>query len=221
MFKLLFCLEVKLNFSSSFLPSSWSHTHISVGFITEMDRFIQRSKPNKTRVQPATRSPLPKLEQRSQKPPRKRARLAEVRDSDEEDGDSSPAISNGEEEDFLASERHTLGESSPASEADESDLTRPKHQTAFEDSLPTVATDKEAIEEYEAMRASQTSRDETENTSSRIDTRHWVRGKSSIYVDAFNLALDTVLEDESHLFDVEERSVFEQWRGLSYEAQYL
>jgi Fanconi-associated nuclease 1 len=187
-----------------------------------MDRFIQRSKPNKTRVQPATGSLVPKLEQRLDEPPRKRVRLAEVQDSDDEDGDSSLAISNGEEDEFPSHHRgHTLGESPPASEVEESDLPRPKHQTAFENSLPAVATDKEAIEEYEAMRASQASQDEADNASSRIDTRQWVRGKSSIYVDAFNLALDTVLEDESHLFDAEERCVFEQWRGLSYEAQYL
>ena len=145
-----------------------------------------------------------------------------VQDSDDEDEDSSStAISNGEEENLSASKGHTLDESPPASEADESDLPGSKHQTAFENSLPAVATDKEAIEEYEAMRASQASQDDIENASSRADTRQRVRWKSSIYVDAFNLALDTVLEDESHLFDVEERCVFEQWRGLSYEAQYL
>lgn len=40
-------------------------------------------------------------------------------------------------------------------------------------------------------------------------------------MDAFNLALDTVLEDEAHLFDSKEMVVFEQWRTLDYEAQYL
>ncbi|KAL2756801.1 hypothetical protein ACRALDRAFT_1075618 [Sodiomyces alcalophilus JCM 7366] len=49
----------------------------------------------------------------------------------------------------------------------------------------------------------------------------WVRGRSSIYVDAFNHALDTVLEDESHLFDAKEHVVFDQWRQLDYESQYL
>ncbi|KAK3298844.1 VRR-NUC domain-containing protein [Chaetomium fimeti] len=187
-----------------------------------MDRFIQRSKPNKILVQPATRPLIPELEQRPYEPPRKRARLAEVKSSDDEDGDSSPAISNGEEEDLLAFRGHTSGESPPASEVDQSDSAGPKHETAFESSLPTVAIDNEAIEEYETMQASQASQDKTEeNASSGTDTRQWIRGKSSIYVDAFNLALDTVLEDESHLFDVGEKCVFEQWRGLSYEAQYL
>jgi Fanconi-associated nuclease 1 len=44
---------------------------------------------------------------------------------------------------------------------------------------------------------------------------------SSVYVDAFNLALDTMLEDEAHLFSWRERGVFACWRGLEYEAQHL
>ena len=40
-------------------------------------------------------------------------------------------------------------------------------------------------------------------------------------MDAFNLALETVLEDESHLFNEAELAVFAFWRELSYEAQYL
>jgi Fanconi-associated nuclease 1 len=56
---------------------------------------------------------------------------------------------------------------------------------------------------------------------SRIQQRSWTKEKSSIYVDAFNLALDAVLEDEGHLFDEKEMEVFSQWRSLEYEAQYL
>jgi Fanconi-associated nuclease 1 len=52
-------------------------------------------------------------------------------------------------------------------------------------------------------------------------SRRWIKGQSSIYVDAFNLALDTVLEDESHLFDERERRVFDEWKGLDYQSQYL
>jgi Fanconi-associated nuclease 1 len=55
----------------------------------------------------------------------------------------------------------------------------------------------------------------------RLSNRTWTKGKSSIYVDAFNLALETVLEDERHLFDEKEIEVFKQWRELEYEAQYL
>ncbi len=94
------------------------------------------------------------------------------------------------------------------------------HDLAFESSLPPVRTDEAAVEEYEVMRASQASEPD-ETTASRLDSRKWVRGKSSIYVDAFNLALDTVLEDEAHLFDQREGAVFREWRGLDYEAQYL
>ncbi|KAI5299999.1 hypothetical protein KEM56_002823 [Ascosphaera pollenicola] len=55
----------------------------------------------------------------------------------------------------------------------------------------------------------------------RIRQRYWTKGKSSIYVDAFNLALDDVLETESYLFDEQELAVFGHWKGLSYDAQYL
>lgn len=99
--------------------------------------------------------------------------------------------------------------------------------TAIESALPPVDTDARAIEEYEVMRASQLSSSDNDagdiasSPSGAVDRRKWVRGKSSIYVDAFNLALDTVLEDEAHLFDDRERQVFDQWRRLDYEAQYL
>ncbi|KAF2647274.1 hypothetical protein K491DRAFT_672284 [Lophiostoma macrostomum CBS 122681] len=93
------------------------------------------------------------------------------------------------------------------------------HQTDLESALPPVKTDAEAIEEYEAFKASQN--EDTEGAGERLKDRKWVRGKSSIYVDAFNLALDTVLDEESHLFDEAEKAVFEHWRHLSYEAQYL
>lgn len=96
------------------------------------------------------------------------------------------------------------------------------HVTELESALPPIKTDKEAIAEYEAMKAVEHTSDSPQaNTKDRLDSRKWVRGKSSIYVDAFNLALETVLEDEAHLFDEAEREVFEQWRSLDYEAQYL
>jgi len=55
----------------------------------------------------------------------------------------------------------------------------------------------------------------------RLDTGNWTKGRSSIYVDAFNLALETVLEDEAGLFDEMEIEVFNQWKALDYDAQYL
>jgi Fanconi-associated nuclease 1 len=90
--------------------------------------------------------------------------------------------------------------------------------TELESALPPVKTDKKAIEEYEAMRAAE---DVPEDLKARLSQRSWTKGKSSIYVDAFNLALETVLEDERHLFDEKEIEVFSQWKGLEYEAQYL
>ncbi|KAH7086813.1 hypothetical protein FB567DRAFT_51761 [Paraphoma chrysanthemicola] len=94
-----------------------------------------------------------------------------------------------------------------------------EHKTDLESALPPVKVDDEAIEAYEAFKASQ--EDATDAAGERLEKRAWVRGKSSLYVDAFNLALDTVLEDESHLFDEAETDVFRIWRELSYEVQYL
>jgi Fanconi-associated nuclease 1 len=94
-----------------------------------------------------------------------------------------------------------------------------EHKTDLESALPPVKVDDEAIEAYEAYKASQ--EDNAEVAGERLEKRAWIRGKSSLYVDAFNLALDTVLEDESHLFDEAETDVFRIWRELGYEAQYL
>lgn len=194
-----------------------------------MDRFIQRTRPrNEDRAQPPSTDSTPgqssgslKLNLEIAEPPRKRARLVEIGDS-EEDENSTPVSLGADEDEPAVLESRTSGESPLNQDVEESAAIQPKHQTAFESSLPAIATDKEAIEEYEAMRASQLSQeDNRENASSRLDSRKWIRGKSSIYVDAFNLALDTVLEDESHLFDDKEKCVFAQWRELSYEAQYL
>lgn len=91
--------------------------------------------------------------------------------------------------------------------------------TAIESSLPDIKLDQDAIEEYETFRASQG--DKPDDSTSRFVKREWVKGKSSLYVDAFNLALSTVLDDESHLFDENERTLFDSWANLSYEAQYL
>ena len=95
-----------------------------------------------------------------------------------------------------------------------SDDTHLHKTTDLETALPPISTDKEAIQAYETARLAETSESQT-------DQPKWIPGQRSIYVDAFNLALDTVLEDESHLFDDAEREVFEAWRNLDYEAQYL
>ncbi|QIW96204.1 hypothetical protein AMS68_001722 [Peltaster fructicola] len=89
-------------------------------------------------------------------------------------------------------------------------------KTDLEAALPPVLSDKQAIEAYEASRAAGEL-----DLHDRLDQSKWTKGKSSIYVDAFNLALETVLDDESHLFNAAEHAVFQAWRNLDYEAQYL
>ena len=92
----------------------------------------------------------------------------------------------------------------------------PSSQTELETALPAIKTDKDAIEEYEALQ-----NDTKTGLHVRLRDGVWQKGKSSIYVDAFNLALETVLDEESHLFDKGEMEIFTQWRGLSYESKYL
>ncbi|KAI5289450.1 hypothetical protein KEM52_000785, partial [Ascosphaera acerosa] len=55
----------------------------------------------------------------------------------------------------------------------------------------------------------------------RIARRFWRKGQSSIYVDAFDMTLDEVLESEQYLFDEPELALFDQWRTLSYGARFL
>jgi Fanconi-associated nuclease 1 len=103
--------------------------------------------------------------------------------------------------------------------SEEDGLKTQKYLTELESALPPLKTNKEAIEEYESHRFGV--ENAPEDLKTRLNSRTWTRGKSSIYVDAFNLALETVLEDEGHLFDEVEMEVFTQWRKLEYEAQYL
>jgi fanconi-associated nuclease 1 len=104
-------------------------------------------------------------------------------------------------------------------DSDEHTRLSDQRPTELESALAPVKTDKEAITEYELMRAA--GEIIPINLQARLDTRNWIKGRSSIYVDAFNLALETVLEDEAHLFDEVEIEVFNQWKALSYDAQYL
>ncbi|KAI5366455.1 putative tRNA endonuclease-like domain superfamily, VRR-NUC domain, fanconi-associated nuclease 1 [Septoria linicola] len=97
-------------------------------------------------------------------------------------------------------------------------IQEPKRKTDLESALPQIDTDEDAIEAYEASKAAEQAES---GLQERLEGRKWTRGKTSIYVDAFTLALETVLEEESHLFDEAEHVVFKQWRELSYEGQYL
>ncbi|KAL8334716.1 hypothetical protein RB598_009123 [Gaeumannomyces tritici] len=93
--------------------------------------------------------------------------------------------------------------------------------TPFESALPPpFEAGQDAVDTYET--ASGTEGALLEDTlSARLEARNWVKGRSSIYVDAFNLALETVLSDEACLFDAKETAVFDAWRALDYGSQYL
>jgi Fanconi-associated nuclease 1 len=146
--------------------------------------------------------------------PAKRLKSFESTDSEDSRGVSS-------DEDALTAlnaYRDEIPDSEDDDELEDDDEVTSKRPTELESALPPVKTDKEAIDEYEAMRAAEGM---PEDLKSRLNQRSWTKGKSSIYVDAFNLALETVLEDEGHLFDEKEMEVFNQWRELEYEAQYL
>jgi len=169
-----------------------------------MDRYIRRSKPHHEAGQsdPA--------EHRAPKKPR----LRNDQRGDEganESLDASLTSDSGDDEPTVLGVHVSAGEVShelPVTVA-----------TAFDSSLLTIATATDAIEEYEMLRASQAS--QNDEVSSKHDGNRWLKGRSSIYVDAFNLALDTVLDEESHLFDDKEKHVFEEWRSIGYEAQYM
>ncbi|OTA02380.1 hypothetical protein A9Z42_0027320 [Trichoderma parareesei] len=108
----------------------------------------------------------------------------------------------------------------PETLLDDRDQRRSKDRvTDFEIALPPTEANEEAIEEYEALKSSQNNAGE--ESAEAKPASLWVKGRSSIYVDAFNLALDTVLEEESSLFSSREREIFNQWRSLDYQAQYL
>ncbi|ODA78332.1 hypothetical protein RJ55_05713 [Drechmeria coniospora] len=95
--------------------------------------------------------------------------------------------------------------------------------TEVENVLPPTQTDDKAIAEYEmeSLKSSQKNAVGDEGAITDRKAPLWVKGRSSIYVDAFNLALDTVLEEEAHLFDDRETEVFRRWKQLNYETQYL
>ncbi|CCE34492.1 uncharacterized protein CPUR_08424 [Claviceps purpurea 20.1] len=143
--------------------------------------------------------------------PLKRRRQDETKDSDTETGHlQSPCEGENRAQKEAPRKVHLrVHEKGPASHG----------ATAVEDVLPPTQIDDSAIEEYEHKKAS---RLDTEGDDAAKKTKSlWIKGRSSIYVDAFNLALDTVLEEESVLFDEKEMEVFQQWKQLDYETQYL
>ncbi|KAK1777317.1 VRR-NUC domain-containing protein [Copromyces sp. CBS 386.78] len=196
-----------------------------------MDRFVKRTRPSQTaNTRPALAAGWTNTNKKPDTPPTKKRRIDQVRQKDEtEDDDDSSALKNGEDEDsFLSAHSRDsplVRDGKTASvDVEDGDATdnapAAHHHTALEDSLPEVKVDDDIIEEYENLKSSQVGDGEV-SAEARLKTRKWVRGQSSIYVDAFNLALDTVLQDEAHLFDEKKNCVFDNWRALSYEAQYL
>lgn len=196
-----------------------------------MDRFVKRTRPSQTSNSPlALTAGWTNTNKRPERPPTKKRRTDQIRQkSDAGDDDSSTALNSDQKEDlFLADQNRdsplVRDGKTGSGDAEDGDATETalavQHHTALEDSLPEVKIDNDVIEEYKKLKSSQAENGEV-SAETRLQTRKWIRGQSSIYVDAFNLALGTVLQDEAHLFEEKENCVLENWRALSYEAQYL
>ena len=171
-----------------------------------MDAFVRRLAKPPDRVETGERSKDGAVDSDKGDRPTKRLKMSE---DEQSEGGSSNQVS--EDEDLVPNSPPTcnggaLEEDGPTA-------------TPFESSMPETRTDSEAIHQYEEGRANDTA--STDDTRSGVEKRMWMTGRSSIYVDAFNLALDTVLEDEAHLFDQREQEVFNKWKSLTYESQYL
>ncbi|KAL2694245.1 hypothetical protein Neosp_000820 [[Neocosmospora] mangrovei] len=170
-----------------------------------MDAFVTRlPRPQSELSTPARPTPLNEPDQDR---PSKRAKR-EIPDSESDQSHHS-------QDEIIPRKKSTNKD--PAKDKDQ-DVDGPR-PTDFENAMAPTDGGTKAIEEYEAIKSSQASA-EDEDATEKAQPR-WVKGRSSIYSDAFNLALDTVLEEESHLFDDKENEVFRQWRALDYEAQYL
>ena len=148
--------------------------------------------------------------------PIKRARVEIIADSeaDSEEEDSSTWLDTDIKA-ISSVKREASGDD------EEEVITSQYRATEIENALPLTQEDEDAaIEEYNAAISSQQNVSSPQGTSEKTRPL-WLKGRSSIYVDAFNLALDTVLEDEAHLFNEPEMEVFRQWRDLDYQSQYL
>lgn len=175
-----------------------------------MDAFVKRLPKPQSEVKSSHAQPAP---EQADERPSKRVKKTEIKDSDD---DYSEESSFEDTQQVKGSDKPPLDDDDK--EQDAADNGR-KRLTDFESVLPPLEVDEKAIEEYEVMKSSQLSVDDDDATEKPEPV--WVKGRSSIYVDAFNLALDTVLDEESHLFDEREMEVFRQWKDLDYEAQYL
>lgn len=177
-----------------------------------MDAFVRRLPRGDAEVQSNER-PLQNAPATVERPT-KRLKRDEISNSESE---SEP---EPEEPIELVAKHEPIETTSEEALSDEKDQRRVKERvTDFENALPPTEASQEAIEEYETLKSSQSNVGE-ENPNRKIAPL-WIKGRSSIYVDAFNLTLDTVLEEESSLFSSKELEIFSQWKKLNYEAQYL
>lgn len=167
-----------------------------------MDAFLKRSevkKPNAATKTGKAGSQAP------EEPPAKKVKLEPRTEEVEESDDSAAAEPQRWKDTDDDVEAHRDG----------------RRPTDVENALLPAGSDEDAIQEYETFKLSQASDHGEQKQMTETPKPAWVRGQSSIYVDAFNLALDTVLDEESGLFDEKELNVFRQWKHLSYEAQFL
>ncbi|KFA72436.1 hypothetical protein S40288_09871 [Stachybotrys chartarum IBT 40288] len=166
-----------------------------------MDAFVKRIP--KAQDTPVPTSPTKGSDGRS----RKRVKREEIADSESDNLESFSAQGSQ----FRYSPKKNRGGNQPRQ-------SESRGITEIETALLPTGTDEGAVEEYEAYKASQSS--DVAQDGDKPEQK-WIKGRSSIYVDAFNLALDTVLEEESPLFNSKELEVFKQWKELDYEVQYL
>ena len=157
-------------------------------------------------------------------PPAKRRKTGTIAT---DTADTRSTSSKRKTEQRYRSEEEPLSISSPNISSEEYETKVPWEETTesrtdLESSLPEIKANDQSIDDYYYHYAVDVGEQPDKRSADQpLLSGEWKRGKSSIYVDAFNLALDTVLAEQAHLFDEAEMEVFRQWRSLSYEAQYL
>lgn len=141
---------------------------------------------------------------------------------DAEEASEASSCKDKSGENALASPLVSDSDPSPAVEGEiavEDEPPISNSQTELESTLPDIEGDILTVEEHGSLHP--VGDVEEPDFLQRLQDGKWRKGRSSIYVDAFNLALQTVLDEEAHLFNEAEMELFRQWRKLSYQAQYL
>ncbi|KKA30760.1 hypothetical protein TD95_002607 [Thielaviopsis punctulata] len=164
-----------------------------------MDKFVQRL-PRKSDRSPVSNTPHDSIHQ-SISPPHKKARISSSTPAHEI---QTPDLVKAEDSDnsYLLSFPFQ-----PTTE-----------QEGAASTTPLEASLQVDVESHAAVEASVTSENGLDADARKS---RWVKGQSSMYVDAFGMALDTVLCEEAHLFSRRELEVFDYWRELKYPEQYL